>query len=212
MAVAGALSVAVLLGPASARALGLDVLEGGGTLDSGNGQLSFSDFSVVRSGSIAADLSLFEVEALSDGLAIHGPIDATGGQAGDLFVQFKVTSLQPLEQAALSIQGSASGDDALASVTESIGELGDAQLFAYTTSGGQKLSDTLAISSGKTLSVAKDIVVDGGASGEAHITRIEQHFGGAQAPEARTALLLGLALLGLGARRAQGRPRAVAHD
>ena len=99
----------ILSAPASALALGLDLLEGGASLDSGNGQLTFSDFEVVRTGSIAADLSQFEVQALADGLAISGPIAALGGQAGDLFIQFSVTARQPLTSAALSIQAEASG-------------------------------------------------------------------------------------------------------
>jgi hypothetical protein len=191
------LAIAVLaFVPGSALAVGLDVLDAGGTLTSGNGELSFSEFDVVRTGSIGSDLSLISVEALADGLAITGPMQASGGAAGDLFIQFRVSSSQPLQSVSLAMEGDAAGTGSLASVVETFEEPDNIQPFVFTTGGGsERLQDSRALDGVTVLRVSKDIVVDASAEGQAQITRIEQHFSTTEVPEPQGLLILGLALL-----------------
>lgn len=149
----------------SAQALGLDLLAGGDSLVSGNGKLTFDDFEVITSGSVRDDLSLYDVSALSDGIAITGPISAADGAAGDLFIQFTVSSTDPIRGATLRFNGAAAGAGSSASVTETFDEIEDAQLFVFATgAGGLDLSDALRFGEGFTsLRVSKDILVDSAA-------------------------------------------------
>jgi hypothetical protein len=144
-----------------ARALGLDVLSGGGSLTSGNGLLTFDDFDVIATGSVSSDLSLYDVQALVDGIAITGPISAADGNSGDLFVQFTVSSTQPIVAARLRFNGAAAGEGSSASVTETFEEIEDAQLFVYATGGGElDLADAMRLGARYTsLRVSKDILV-----------------------------------------------------
>ena len=74
----------------AANAIGLDLLDAGGSLDSG--ALTFSDFDVTVTGALSSDLSLYDVSAITGGIAITGPIDVANGDAGDLFVEFTVSA------------------------------------------------------------------------------------------------------------------------
>lgn len=206
-----------------AHALKLDILADGGTLTSGNGILTFSDFEVITSGSVRSDLSLYDVRALVDGIAITGPFAAAGGNVGDMFLSFTVTSTQSITGASLRFNGAAAGVGASASVTESFAELEDADLFVYSLGRRDRdLVDRTAIPGLTTLSVSKDILVDSGVSrvipvrdleklcvprklwhkrgrGIAVISRIEQRFqtDGEPVPEPVGMLLFGTALLGI---------------
>jgi hypothetical protein len=148
-----------------ARALGLDVLNDGGSLTSGNGLLTFDDFEVIATGSVSGDLSLYDVQALVDGIAITGPISAADGNSGDLFVQFTVSSSDPMVAARLRFNGAAAGEGSSASVTETFEEIEDAQLFVYATGGGGlQLTDAERFGAGYTsLRVSKDILVSAGS-------------------------------------------------
>ena len=132
---------------------------------------SFDDFEVIATGSVSGDLSLYDVEALVDGIAITGPISAADGDAGDLFIQFSVTSTAPITGASLSFNGAAAGTGSSASVTETYDEIEDGQLFVFATgAGGRDLFDSLAVPNLTSLHVSKDILVassgrlDGGDS------------------------------------------------
>jgi hypothetical protein len=144
-----------------ASALGLDVLSGGGSLTSGNGLLTFEDFEVTTNGSVGSDLSLYDVSALSDGIAITGPISAADGELGDLFIQFTVSSSSPITSASLRFNGVASGQGSSASVTETFDQAEDAQLFVFATGGGgSDVRDSVRFGEGYTsLRVSKDILV-----------------------------------------------------
>jgi hypothetical protein len=183
-----------------AYAIGLDVLDSGGSLTSGNGQLTFDAFDATASGSVRSDLSLYDVEALVDGIAITGPISAADGAAGNLFIQFSVRSSAPLNSAQLKSNAAAAGSGSSASVTESFDEVDSGQLFVFATgSGGLKRSDSMTFANQTSLRVSKDAMVDSGdgAGGSISvISRIEQHFGG-EAAEPTSILLLGSALAGI---------------
>jgi hypothetical protein len=152
---------AVVSAAPNARALGLDLLAGGDSLVSGNGKLTFDDFEVIATGSVSSDLSLYDVSALTDGIAITGPIAAADGDSGDLFIQFTVSSTAPIRAASLRFNGAATGAGSSASVTETFDELEDAELFVFATgAGGLDLSDALRFGEGfSSLRVSKDILV-----------------------------------------------------
>jgi len=162
-----AVALLTLSAAPGARALGLDVLAGGGSLVSDNGFLTFSDFQVSTSGSVSNDLSLYDVKALTDGLAITGPFAAAGGSIGDMFLEFTVTSAQQqITGAALSFNGAAAGQLASASVTETFDELDDEQIFVFAQGGNLDLSNSITFAGVQTLHVSKGIVVDSGLHGD----------------------------------------------
>jgi hypothetical protein len=143
--------------------MGLDLLSSGGSLTSGNGVLTFDDFEVITTGSVRSDLSLYDVKALVDGIAITGPISAADGNAGDLFIQFSVSSTAPITGSTLKFNGAATGAGSSASVTETFDEVDNGQLFVFATgAGGLDLSDSMTIAGLTSLRVSKDILVDSG--------------------------------------------------
>jgi hypothetical protein len=185
----------------AANAIGLDVLEGGGSLSSG--ALTFSDFEVVVSG-LQSDLSLYDVSSIAGGIAVTGPIAVSDGAQGDLFLAFTVSADPGLiSGVGLSFEGEVSEAGSASSVVETFFEIGDAQLFVFATGGGGlQMSDTLEISPVASLRVFKDILVDSAApSGQASISRIEQRFVVTPEPAAVVSLGLGLALLAMLRRR-----------
>jgi hypothetical protein len=193
---------AFLGAPASALALGLDLLVGGGSITSGNGLLTFDDFSVIATGSVSDDLSLYDIRALTDGLAITGPISAADGESGDLFVSFRVTSSQPLSAVILSFNGAARGSGSSASVTETADDVDDDTAFVFATGGGGlDLVDELLLTGAQTVRLAKDILVrSAGAGAIAVISRIEQRFQ-VELPEPFALVLLATGLAGIAIRR-----------
>jgi hypothetical protein len=188
--------------PASALALGLDLLVGGGSITSGNGLLTFDDFSVIATGSVSDDLSLYDVGALTDGLAITGPISAADGESGDLFISFRVTSSQPLSAVSLRFNGAARGSGSSASVTETADDVDDDTAFVFATGGGGlDLVDELRLAGAQTVRLAKDILVNSaGAGAIAVISRIEQRFP-LELPEPFALVLLATGLAGIAIRR-----------
>ena len=171
-------------------------LVGGETLTSGNGELVFSDFEVVISGSLPDKLRWYKVIALEDGFAIAGPIVAADGDAGDLLISYTVTSSRPITQTELKFNGVAHGDGSSASVVETYDEPIDVELFVFATGGGGKQRlDTLDLEGFTQLRVTKDILVDAAeCGGLAAISLIKQRFH-TEAPEPAALLLIGLALV-----------------
>jgi hypothetical protein len=190
-----------------ARAAALDVLVGGSSLLSGNGLLHFSDFALIATGSVSSDLTLYDVEALADGIAITGPISAEDGASGDFFLQFTVSSSQPIVGASLAFEGSASRRGSSASVVETFDEAPDAQMFVFVTGAGSHTpGDSVELDGFASLRVSKDVLVDAAkCEGSAAIERIEQRFQ-TEAPEPAALGLVGAALLGLVASRARRGP------
>jgi hypothetical protein len=118
-----------------ASALSLDALDEGGSLESG--ALTFSDFDVVVTGAVSADLSLYDVSAIDDGFAITGPISAADGEQGDLFIEFTVSvSSGAISGVGLSFNGAAAGAGSAASVVETFEGISDLELFVFATGGG----------------------------------------------------------------------------
>ena len=98
----------IATGANTAWALSLDVLDEGGSLESGD--LTFTDFDVIATGAVSDDLSLYDVSAIDGGLAITGPIAAADGEVGDLLIQFTVSSSAgAITGAGLTFNGAAAG-------------------------------------------------------------------------------------------------------
>jgi hypothetical protein len=178
-----------------ASALSLDALDEGGSLESG--ALTFSDFDVVVTGAVSADLSLYDVSAIDDGFAITGPISAADGEQGDLFVEFTVSvSSGAISGVGLSFNGAAAGAGSDASVVETFEGISDLELFVFATGGGGLDLIDEADLSATSLRVAKDILVDSTEGGGiAVISRVEQTF--EVVPEPAAAVLLGMGLVGV---------------
>jgi opacity protein-like surface antigen len=74
-----------------------DLVSGGGvaSFDSGNGQLTFSDFQVTKTKKLSGDLSLYTVTVLADGFALSSPeFTANSGGLRKLNLTYKVTATQ----------------------------------------------------------------------------------------------------------------------
>jgi len=192
-----------------ANAVGLDILAGGGSLTSGNGRLVFDDFNVVATGSVSNDLSDYQVVALVDGFAITGPIWAAGGDTGGLSIAYTVTAASEITAASLRFNGVAFGRQSLASVSESIDEPVDVELFVFDNGRrgrhhhhhhrGQRV-DRLNLEGFTQMRVVNELLVDSSDGwGLAAISRIEERFKTSPipVPEPAALLLIGAALLGL---------------
>jgi hypothetical protein len=186
------------LSPGRGAALSLGDVD---SFDSLNGQLTFSNFEVVATGSLSSlDLTSILIVPTPSGFGFDlvGPISANDGEIGDLLVRFDVWAVLPIVRALLSFNGAASEPGSGATVTETFEGL-NVQAFVFATGGGGlDLSDEASIPDLEHLRVTKDILVDSstlsGAPGSAVISVITQDF--ALIPEPATVLLV---LLGLGA-------------
>ena len=208
---ASLVAVAGLLG-ANAGATPLDVLVGGATLTSDAGDLLFSNFAATPSGSLSADLSLYDISALTgqEGVVITGPFSLSDGDVGVINIEFDVSFLT----GGLFLNGA--GLDFSGTIVDAVGELttvsedlldgplpggipisGDADLAVLATGGGAfTVSDTAAFDPILSLHVFKDInITTTGAGQTVTIDSIEETF--SVVPEPGTAALMVLGLLGL---------------
>ncbi len=182
-----------------------------GSFTSEDGVLTFSDFGVVLTGSLATfDLDNVQIMLTESGFGFSmvGGLSANDGEIGDMVVMFDVVSELPIIGATLSFNGAASGDGAGASVIETFQGINDQAFVFATGGGGLRLSDEVVFNGGPgpepsgigllALAVTKDIILDstllaGGTEGSATISVVSQDF--AVVPEPGAALL---GLLGLG--------------
>jgi hypothetical protein len=208
---ASLVAVAGILG-ADAGATTLDVLVGGATLTSDAGDLLFSNFDATPSGSLSADLSLYDISALSgqEGVVITGPFSLSNGEVGVINIEFDVSFLTGglfLNGAGLDFSGTIVDGLGLefTSVSEDLldGPLpggshipGDADLAVLALVGGAFTgSDTAAFDSILSLHVFKGISITTTGTGQVTIDSIEETF--SVIPEPATAALMILGLLGL---------------
>lgn len=200
----------VALLPLSAGAISLQQVMDDGGFTTSNG-VTFANFSVSITGALNGSLTAshldisFEESAGSAGFSLTGPISASDGEIGDVFLSFTVTSGAGISGALLSSLGVASGGlGALASIDEMIRSesgvfLG---LLSNSDTGGPGIGifdDQISFADQTTIRVMKDILVDssiigGGPGASARISFVNQTF--TLVPEPTTLLLL---LGGLGA-------------
>ena len=178
-----------------------------------DGVLTFSDFGVVQTGSLASfDLDNVQIMLTESGFGFSmvGPLSANDGEIGDLFVTFDVTSQLQIVGATLSFNGAASGIGAGASVVETFQGINDQAFVFVTGGGGIQLSDQVEFNGGVqpsglgggllALTVTKDIILDstllaGGLGGTAEISIISQDFAVIPEPSAGLLGLIGLSAL-----------------
>jgi hypothetical protein len=197
---AGALGALVVFSSVPAKALSLaDV----GTFDSGNGLLTFSNFDVIATGSLASlDLSSIAIVLTPSGFGFElvGGLSAFDGEIGDLVVRFDVDGDIDIVDYHLSFNGAAAGPGSGASVTTTFdGRPEQAFVFA-TGAGGLLLMDSLDfVPSTRQLGATVDILLDSdtiaGGPGSAVISVVRHEF--SLIPEPATGALLLLSLFGV---------------
>ncbi len=206
---AGAVALAGVSG--SALAVPLSVLVAGGSIDSADGTLTFSNFDAIVTGALSDDLSNYEVTALTTGFRLTGAFLVADGNIGDMVLSFTATADAGLQitNARLFFNGSFNGGDGVppglgAGVTETIfaGGSGDpiANLsVAASSQGFEKLVDTEALNPAQeSIDVLKDIALSSFAGGDGsvtHISIVDQTF--TVTPEPGTLLLGAMGLVGL---------------
>ena len=212
----------------SASALSLGDLVGGGTITSGDGSLTFSNFAVDipdpvgggRTNSLTGiDLDIFQINVFQQSfgfqvLELDGPFSAQNGGIGVMALRFDVVATAGvlITSVGLDFVGAAAGSGAFAAVRESIvGPSASADLQVIRQFGGaQTPSDSATLATGQSsLSVQKGIVVDSANGFLAQISEIEQTFGtqGTPIPEPSAALLFAAGALIVGRRARGGRSR-----
>jgi PEP-CTERM motif len=206
---AGGLVLVGLTGQASATPLSA-LLVAGATLTSGDGNLTFSNFSAVVTGSLLdTSGNNYDVAALPTGFELTGPFLVADGHAGDMVLNYTVTAIQNgITDVHLFQNGTFTGAGITgnaAAVSETVFHSGTpiANLNTIGTSGGAVvlgLTDEATLPGGpfNTLDVKKDIsvaTIAGGLGSGAHISIIDQTF--TTVPEPGTLLLGSAGLIGL---------------
>jgi hypothetical protein len=202
---AAALIVGLL--PTGATATLLDVLEGT-TQSIGGLTLHFTK--VEETGGIVlqnVDLTLV-ADAQGVGFdvtpVVAGALSASNGALKDLKLEFTITTTIGVDQAGNHLTATANGDGSTASVSELIDEVPAVDLGVYVAWFGS-YADAVESLGGTyySLTVTKNLVVSGGADGNADVERLAQRF--RVVPEPTIAFLL---LLGFSGLACQGRQRS----
>lgn len=192
-----AAAVAVALAPA-AKGLTLADLNAGASFASSDGTLTFEfdPGSVVVGGALSADLTQYLVTPIAGGFQLSGPMAAANGGLGGLALSYSVTAAGSLVLAGKSLlaTGVAFGP-AFGAVGETLSN-GEGLGAFVTGFGPSQLVDSTAFAEVASLDVVAGLsVLALGLGSLVSIQTLQQSF--TVVPEAQTALLLGLGLLGL---------------
>lgn len=201
LAVGAALALLLSVG-SSAKALSLADAVAGGTLNSSDGSLVFSDFEVTITGDLSDDPANYELVPLESGFRLAGPIGVADGELGDLLLSFTVetTGSLVIDGASLFSNVRAFGEGSLASVAEDLGgiDLGvqDPLLVLATGGGGFVPGASVSFAPVSSISITKDVLVKSSQPGHiAAISLVDQTF--SVIPEPATLALVGLGSVGL---------------
>jgi hypothetical protein len=200
-----------------ASGISLSTLVGGGPVPSGG--LVFSNFEIQINGDLSTDLSSYDIAFSGSGLRLTGPLSGADGETGSVFLAYTVTATGSNDVSGASMLASnvASGPGAQAAVDAVLTDNGSSMTLAVlsTFDTGGVPGDAVTAASGSfapstDLRVASTILIDsaivgGGFGGSARITAVEQQF--VVTPEAETAALLTLGLLGLATAGRNRRPK-----
>lgn len=104
--------------PQPARALTLADLDAGGSFSVG--ALTFSDFDVLVTGDVSADLADYPVQLLGDGFRLTGPLSVTLGEEATVLISYAVEAAAGIDGASLFAPLVAVGAGAAALVSESL--------------------------------------------------------------------------------------------
>ena len=201
-----------LVAPA-AGALSLLDLNAGAVFASSDGSLTFTTDpgSVVLSGVLSPDLSLYTVTPQALGFRLSGPAAAADGGIGLLELDFRVSAASgmAIDSASLFMGGIALGSGAMALAGDAFSN-GTVLGTALTGGGLAATMDTEAFAPVAFLDVTKSLQVITFAPAQvAAVTAVEQTWSLVELPEPAALALLGAGLLGL-ASMAFGGPSAQA--
>jgi hypothetical protein len=187
--------------PQAARALTLAGLDAGGSFSVGS--LTFSDFDVLVTGDVPADLSGYPVQLLADGFRLTGIPCLTLGEQATVLVSFVVESALGIDGASLFAPLVAVGAGAAALVSDSLlDEGGDplATLLALNAFGDPAdLSDAASFGPVPKLQVVKVISLTSGVVAAA--PHVDQRFSVVPEPLTLAMLASGLSGLAMAGRR-----------
>jgi hypothetical protein len=165
------------------------------------GNLLFSNFTYTSSASgsaVAISASGIEVTPLvvngEVGLNFSAGWSAGPGQGLDSLIGFTVTAMTgSISDMSLSMGGAGFSNSGVATVAENASN--GTNLFVFDDAGGTSLTDSATFVPVTSLTVSKDVTVDGFADGTAAISSVNNLY--SSTPEPTTLGLLGTGLIGL---------------
>lgn len=193
------LAAALVMGLAGgAQGTTLADLNGGASITAGN--LTFSDFTIIVTGSADPNLADYTVLTLPTGFRIVGGVGAFNAEQGDVSVSYAVSASagSSVDEASLGFNGAAMGTHSGATVSEDLSASGSpiasAMVFQLGSGASQK-TDSVSFASETSFTVDKNIFVKADSNGLATLSFVDQTF--ALVPEPGSLLLMGSGLMGL---------------
>jgi hypothetical protein len=188
--------------PQPARALTLADLDAGGGFSVG--ALTFSEFDVLVTGDLSADLADYPVQLLGDGFRLTGPFSVTLGEEATMLISYVVEAAAGIDGASLFSPLVAVGTGAAALVSESLlaGCSGSplATLLALNVVGDANVpSDAAGFPAATKIEVVKVISLTSGVL--AVLPHVDQRFAAVPEPLPLTLLAGGLTGLAVAGRR-----------
>ncbi len=203
-----ALTLLLAFLPVSAQALTLADVDAGATLVSGDLTITFEAGSVTVLGDLDMDLSLYSVDATSDGFELSGPLAVFGaGGFGTLLLDFDVEATAAIVDLGLAMNGVALGATAFGAVTTTF-DVGAGLGTVVSGAGGAAFTDAASIAPTTTVSGTTAVQLLAASPGElASIATFRQGFELLSVAEPAHLMMLSIGLLGLAAMGRRRTPR-----